>query len=195
MDVLAVDLLLLRSLQTPELRLTPGRALMARVMRADGSGRGALNIAGAVIEAELPKHVRAGQELRLLVRSVTAEQVMLSLSHDAPVAQPPTPPAVPLPGGGKITITEQEERGGEKAAGDATHTLTIQYDAPTLGRLDLRFELDPAALQLTVTLPAGEALRQAESQRQALEQTLTDNVDRTVNVALKPRRQPLDLYA
>jgi hypothetical protein len=195
MDVLAVDLLLLRSLQTPELRLTPGRALMARVMHADGSGRGALNIAGAVIEAELPKHVRSGQELRLLVRSVTADQVMLSLSHDAPVAPPPTPPAVPLPGGGKITITEQEERGGGKAAGDRSHTVTISYDAPALGRLDLRFELDSANLQLTVTLPAGEAFQRAERHRDALEQSLTDNVDRTVGVTLTPRRQPLDLYA
>jgi hypothetical protein len=198
MDVLAVDLLLLRSLQTPELRLTPGRALMARVMRADGSGRGALNIAGAVIEAELPKHIRAGQELRLLVRSVTADQVMLSLSHDTPVAQPPALPAVPLPGGGTIRITEHEEHdraGAGKATGDGGHTLTIQYDAPALGRLDLRFELDPATLQLTVTVPVGEALEQAQDGRDALQRALGDNADRTVSVKIASRRQPLDLYA
>jgi hypothetical protein len=195
MDVLAVDLLLLRSLQTPELRLTPGRALMARVMRADANGRGALNIAGAVIEAELPKHIRAGQELRLVVREVSAEQVMLSLSHETPIAQT-QPPAVPLPGGGTIRLTEQGQGGEPGTTPDkATHAVAIHYDAPTLGRLDLRFELDPTALQVTVTLPAGEAIERAQSGRPALEHALSENVDRAVSVALEPRRQPLDLYA
>jgi hypothetical protein len=193
MDVLAVDLLLLRSLQTPELRLTPGRALMARVMRADPSGHGALNIAGVVIEAELPKHIRAGQDIRLVVREVSAEKVILSLSHDAPVAQPP-PASVPLPGGGRLRVTDHEKSPAEPGKAER-HTLTLRYDAPTLGPLDLHFELDPTALRLTVTLPQGESFQRATTQADALEQDLHANLDRAVSVTIAPRREPLEVYA
>ena len=56
---------------------------MARVVTADGLGRGSLNIAGAVIDASLPKDIQAGQELRLTVRHVSAERVELSLSDQS----------------------------------------------------------------------------------------------------------------
>jgi hypothetical protein len=194
MEPLAVDLLLLRSLQTTELRLTPGRALMARVMRTDESGHGALNIAGAVLEAELPKHVRAGQDVRLIVREVTDNRVMLSLAPEMAIPQPP-PAAVPLPGGGRIRIDEHEHRAGAPPGSDGTHTLTLQYDAPALGQVDLRFELDPGNLSLTVTLAAGRPYEQADANATRLRQSLEDNLDRAVTVNVAPRREPLDLYA
>jgi len=74
--------------------------MMARVIAADGSGRGKLAIAGAVIDAELPKHVRAGQDLRLTVRDVSAHQVVLGMS-DQPAGVPV--PAAELPGGGRAS--------------------------------------------------------------------------------------------
>jgi hypothetical protein len=194
MQPLAVDLLLLRSLQTTELRLTPGRALMARVMRTDEAGHGALNIAGAVIEAELPKHVRAGQDVRLIVREVTDNRVMLSLAPEMAIPQPP-PPTVPLPGGGRLRMTDQEDRPPGTTNADGTHTLTLQYDAPALGQVDLRFELDPANLSLTVTLPAGRPYERADANATTLKKSLEDNLERTIIVNVAPRREPLDLYA
>ena len=89
---LAVDLLLLRTALTPDIRIAPGRALMARVVTADGDGRGALSIAGAVFEAELPKQVRAGEDLRLVVRDVSSDRVVLQLADQtAPPLAPPPP--------------------------------------------------------------------------------------------------------
>jgi hypothetical protein len=189
---LAIDLLLLRSLDAPELRLTPGRGLMARVMRADGSGRGALSLAGAVIEAELPKHVKAGQEVRLIVREVSAERVTLSLSEE--LAVPPQPASVPLPGGGRVRVTEREQAGGGASDG-GVETLSLRYDAPSLGPVDLRFELDRASLRVAVTLSAGRPLVQGQAGAQALLTALEQNVERAVTVKLLPRHEPFDLYA
>ncbi len=192
MEPLAVDLLLLRSLLTPGLRISPGRALMARVVRADGSGRGALSIAGEVVEAELPKQIRAGQDVRLVVRQVTADRVVLSLSDQAAI--PVAPASVPLPGGGTVRVSEREEPAPGSPASD-TQIVTLRYDAPTLGAVDLRFELDPASLRVAVTLAAGEPVRHARAESDALRQALQDNVERAVSVKVSARHEPLDLYA
>ena len=87
---------------------------MARVVTADGSGRGALSIAGALFEAELPKQVRAGEDLRLVVRDVSSDRVVLQLADQAPTPlAAPTP--IPLPGGGALKVLEHEQqRGGAR---------------------------------------------------------------------------------
>ena len=69
---------------------------MARVVTADGNGRGSLNIAGTTLEAELPKEIQAGQELRLTVRHVSPDRVELSMSDPSGAsaqARPGGPPA------------------------------------------------------------------------------------------------------
>ena len=71
MDPINVDIRLIKAVLGTELRIAPGRGLMARVVAADGAGRGSLNIAGALIDAALPKDIQAGQELRLTVRHVS----------------------------------------------------------------------------------------------------------------------------
>ena len=92
MEPLAVDLLLLRALLTPEIKIIPGRALMARVVTAEMTGKGALSIAGMIVDAELPKDVKAGQDIRLVVKEVTPQRVVLSMS-DQPTVAPPPPPS------------------------------------------------------------------------------------------------------
>jgi len=193
MEPLAVDLLLLRALETPELRISPGRALMARVVRADAAtGRGALSIAGAMIEAQLPEHVKAGDNLRLIVREVGAERVVLTLSDQPPAAIAPA--AVPLPGGGHVQVTEREP-GGPGASGDAVHTVTVRYDAPALGPVDLRFRLDAGSLALAVTTVSGDPLTRAQAAAGALRAALAQNLDRSVTVTVSARREPVDVYA
>ena len=114
MDPIAVDIRLIRAVLGGELKLVPGRTMMARVVVADGFGRGKLAIAGAVIDAELPKHVRAGQELRLTVRDVSARQVVLGMA-DQPVGVPVS--AAELPGGGVLRVTEEEAEGSASGSG------------------------------------------------------------------------------
>jgi hypothetical protein len=192
MEPLAVDLLLLRALETPGLRIVPGRALMARVVQADGAGRGALSIAGLVIEAELPKNVRTGQELRLVVRDVSGGRVLLSLSDQEPVAAPPA--SVLLPGGGGVRVSEREASPAGAGA-DGVHTLALRYDAPTVGAVDLHFRLDAGSLQVAVTVAAGEPLQFATAAADSLRQALSDTVERTVSVTVEGRYEPLDVYA
>ena len=197
MDPIAVDIRLIRAVLGAELRVAPGRALMARVMSADGSGRGSLSIAGAVIEAKLPKDVQPGQELRLTVRDVSPERVVLSLSDQAGAAQANAP--VELPGAGRVRVSERDaseeraRRGG--GAGAGRHTLTLVYDGPALGAVDLRFELDPQSLRLIATLAAGAPAERATDAAGELRDALTEALGRPITVEIAPRREPLDVYA
>jgi hypothetical protein len=197
MDPINVDIRLIKAVLGGELRIAPGRALMARVVTADGLGRGSLNIAGAVIDASLPKDVQAGQELRLTVRHVSPDRVELRMSDQSP---PPAVDAAPLPGGGALRVTERDTSdggGGGSGSGEGAerHTLSLRYDAPGLGAVDLRFELDPSSLRVTATVGAGQPYDLALDGAGRLGDTLTDAIGRPVTVDVSPRREPLDVYA
>ena len=61
-----------------------------------------LSLAGMLLEAELPSNVRAGEELRLQVRELTPEKVVLAIKDESqpPPAMPSSRRACRLPGGG-----------------------------------------------------------------------------------------------
>jgi hypothetical protein len=197
MDPINVDIRLIKAVLGAELRIAPGRALMARVVTADGLGRGSLNIAGAVIDASLPKDVQAGQELRLTVRHVSPDRVELSMSDQSrPTATGAE--AVPLPGGGTVRVAERDAGGGGRGSGAADadrHTLSLRYDAPALGAVDLRFDLDADSLRVSATLAAGTPFDLALDGAGKLGDALTDAIGRPVTVDVSPRREPLDVYA
>jgi hypothetical protein len=201
MEPIAVDIRLIRAVLGAELRVAPGRALMARVVNINPMGRGALSIAGALIDAKLPPGVQAGQDLRLIVRHVSPEQVVLGISQEAGAAAAQAQAAVELPGGGHVRVTERDagsEADADRATGGGTgrHVLALAYDAPALGTLDLRFELDPQSLRVSATLaaggPAARATDAAGELRDALSQALGG---RAVTVEITPRHEPLDIYA
>ena len=172
---------------------------MARVVTADGLGRGSLNIAGAVIDASLPKDVQAGQELRLTVRHVSPDRVELSLSDQT------RPTAAARRG---RPASRRRDRAGDRArrrrwrprvrrphADADRHTLSLRYDAPALGAVDLRFELDPESLRVSATLAAGAPFDLALDGAGELGDALTEAIGRPVTVDVSPRREPLDVYA
>jgi len=197
MDPINVDIRLIKAVLGGELRIAPGRALMARVVTADGLGRGSLNIAGALIDAALPKDIQAGQELRLTVRHVSAERVELSLAdQNAPAV---ASEAVPLPGGGTVRVSERDAGGsgghGSGGSGTDRHTLNLRYEAPTLGAVDLRLELDPDALRISTTVAAGAPYDLALDNAGDLRDALSEALGRPVTVEVSPRREPLDVYA
>jgi hypothetical protein len=202
MDPIAVDIRLIRAVLGAELRVAPGRALMARVVSADGFGRGSLSIAGALIDAKLPPGVQAGEDLRLVVRHVSPEQVVLGMSGEAGAAAVQAQAEVELPGGGRLRVTEREadsEAGSDRATGAGTgrHVLVLAYDAPALGTVDLRFELDPQSLRVNATLAAGGPASRATDAAGELQRALGEALGggRTVTVEITPRREPLDVYA
>ena len=203
MQPMAIDPRVLRALLTPEIKIVPGRAMMARVVVADGNGRGSLSIAGYLLEAELPKDVRTGDDLRLVVRDVSADRVLLGIADQhqepAPAAAnaPPIPVAapvqLPLPGGGSVQVTERDG-GGASAGSPDSHTLSLRYDAPTLGPVDLRLELDPTSLRLGVTV-SPRAFADAQTGSDELRQSLAGELARAISVTVSARREPLDIYA
>jgi hypothetical protein len=200
MDSINVDIRLIKAVLGAELRIAPGRAMMARVVTADGLGRGSLNIAGALIDATLPKEIQAGQELRLVVRHVSPDRVELSLSDRSP---PPTAAdAAPLPGGGTLRVTERDASAGGGSGGGGSggadadrHALSLRYDAPALGAVDLRFDLDPETLRVSATLTAGRPFDLALDGAGKLADALTEAIGRPATVNVTPRREPLDVYA
>lgn len=200
MQPLVLDLFLLRMAQGGELRIVPGRALMARVVRADQSGRGVLSIAGELVEAELPKQVRPGDELRLTVRHVSADKVELSLSDpSARTAAQAASTAIPLPGGATLRIgdpnEDQQANPRTRNADPGTHILSLQYETPALGAVDLLFTLDPRSLSLNLTFAPGPPLDLAREDADELRQTLIQALGRSVELTVSPRREALDVYA
>lgn len=193
MDPIAVDVRLIKAVLGTELKIAPGRVLMARVVSADGTGRGSLNLAGTTLEAELPKEVQPGQELRLTVRHVTPDRVELSMSDPtASLAEA----AASLPGGGIVRVAERDAQSGSGAgAGEERHTLALRYDAPALGAVDLRFDLDPGSLRLNATFAAGDAVEQARGAAGALQAALSQALGRPVSVEIGARHDPVDVYA
>jgi hypothetical protein len=226
---LAISPQALRVLVGPDIKIVPGRAVMARVVQASPGQKGALSIAGYLLDAELPENVQAGQNLRLVVRDVNAERVLLTITdpheedqapatHQAPTtqqtdqaqqAQPlhaelggwgsdlplAAQPPVPLPGGGNVLVTERDAGGAGGRAADR-QDVVLRYNAPVLGAVDLRFQMDAGAMSLSVTLPAGQPLELAQAGAENLRQALIQSLPgRAVSVVVAPRREPLDLYA
>ncbi len=192
-----MDIRLIRAVLGAELRIVPGRVLMARVVTADGAGRGSLNIAGALIDAKLPKEVEAGQELRLTVSHVGPDRIELSMSDQNLAAA--ASESAQLPGGGMVRVSERDSGAGEGGAdgsdGSDRHSLSLRYDAPSLGAVDLRFELDSESLRLSATLRAGEPFESALDGAGELRDALAAAVGLPVTVHVSPRREPLDVYA
>lgn len=204
MDPIAVDIRLIRAVLGTELRVAAGRGFMARVVNVNPAGRGTLTIAGVPVDAKLPPGVQAGQDLRLVVRHVSPEQVVLGIAQEAGAAAAQSQAPVELPGGGHLRVTERDadaEEGSDRAtaAGAGRHVLALAYDAPALGTVDLRFELDPGSLRVNATLaagaPAASASDAAGELRDALSQALGGLGGRAVIVQITPRREPLDVYA
>ena len=194
MQPLAVDAALLRTVLATDIKLAVGRELMVRVASVTAEGRGVLSLAGILLDAELPGNVRAGEELRLQVRELTPEKVVLAIRDDTP---PPAAavdlPRIPLPGGGFVKVTERDA-GGPLTAGDQTHALTVRYDAPTLGQVELRFTLSSGALALTVAVAPG-AYETTEEHAAQLQSTLAAATERPATVTVVARREPVEVFA
>ena len=198
MDAIQVNAVLLRGM-LPELKLTPGTTLMGRVLERH-AGHGLLNLAGAVLVAQLPDEVEAGQRLRLAVQDVTAEHVVMRVVADAPgqtpqqlAAQQPGVP-LPLPGAAdaRVLIVPDEEAG---TAAGGTRAVTVHYDSPALGRIELRLALGSTGLVAGVGAPAGQAVALAGEHAGELRAALARAMGRPVDVHVGVRRDRVDLRA
>ena len=91
---------------------------------------------------------------------------------------------------------EVEERPARRrgADGEPADVVSLAFTSPTLGRLDLRLELRGERLLTEITTPAGRPHAIANEGAERLRATLeAAGLEATVKV--RPRHQPLDLYA
>ena len=127
--------------------------MMARVA-SRGETHAVLVIAGVPVTAELPKEVQAGATLQLKVKEVSAERVRLQIDSQPPTA--PTVAATPAPMELRPQVAVEEEPARRRGAdGELADVVTLAFNSPTLGRLDLRLELRGEKLLAEVTTPAG----------------------------------------
>jgi hypothetical protein len=169
----AADLILLRTV-LPGPALRPGAVLAARVLE-----NGLLALAGARVSASLPDDVRPGDALRLRVKELGPERIVLQIVPDPP---PAATGAVALPGGATARIVEDEEGPGGRGAGRA---VVLRYDSPTLGRLDIHLSSAGAIVHATEGPPAAAARDAAGELATAL----------NAPVAVVGRRSALDARA
>lgn len=181
-----LDALLLRG-QLPELMLRPGGMLAARVV-----DRSSISIAGIVLAATLPEDVAAGQTLRLRIDEATPERLLLRVMDES--AQAPPAAALPLPGGAqaRVRVEEEEAEGGPDGGPPA---VTLSYESPALGRLDLRLELPAGGVTAVVAAPAGDSAQRAGAAADALRGALEGATGRAAQVHVFPRRDPFEAYA
>ena len=187
--VVGIETLLLRT-QLPEVTLRPGTSVVARVL-SRGESHGVLVIAGIPLSALLPADVgRTGDTLRLTVSDVTPERVTLQLDQLVnPAAQPPPQPAE------RPKVTVQEEPRTMRVDGEERSTVALSFTSTALGRLDLRLELAGTRIGAAVEAPAGRSFALADAAAGRLQDGLHARTGLDASVEVKPRREPLDLYA
>jgi hypothetical protein len=184
MELLLVDLSQLRALALPGIKLTPGRVITARVAATGADGRGALSIAGGRIAATLPAGVRTGQELRLVVKEVSADRVLLAVQADAPA-----------PDAEQSAPADEGPGAGGNRGSSASHVLELRYEAERLGSIDLRFEVYAGDLRVLVGMASAGAAASANAAAGELRDALAHATNREVQVSVSATHPPLDLYA
>lgn len=190
---MTLDALALRS-QVPTLVVRPGMILAGRVAERHGQ-MGLLMLAGAALSAKLPDEVPAGAKLRLVVSEANAERIVLRIADQAQTPPPALAVALPLPGGeaARVYRDESEAEGEENDA--APSRVSLVYDSPRLGPLDLVLTLEDGRVTAGVRAAAGAPFEEAQAAAADLERALGEATGRPALVSVTPRREPLDLYA
>jgi hypothetical protein len=194
---LSVQATLIRDVLAPDLTLTIGRELMVRVAATGPNGNGSISLAGVLLDATLPATAKAGDELRLIVRDISADRVLLQIDPEQAA-----PPPLALALGAAETATnarllQLQERPGSGAGptGTPRQTLALVYNAPTAGSIELRFVLDGSGLHLALTVPPGAPFELASASAEQLAAKLTEAAGRAATVRVRPRREPLEVFA
>ena len=198
MDPIAVAAALLRA-QLPDVPLREGASMMARVA-SRGDTHAVIVIAGIPVTAQIPPEVAAGATLKLKVEEVTPERVTLRIDPQQP-AQVQTQTPAPTVGNAAAPMqlqphVEVEERPARRrgADGEPADVVSLAFNSPSLGRLDLRLELRGDRVLAEVTTPAGRPHAIASGAAERLRAKLED-VGLEATVKIHPRHAPLDLYA
>jgi hypothetical protein len=195
---IAVQLIMIQQAM-PDVSLRLGQLLVARVAERHGE-RGILMIAGQPLVAQLPEHVRAGDVLKLAVRDISAEQVVMQLHEGRETAQiapqGPQTITVPVPGGVPARIiVDDKASGGGGGDGAEAHAIALTYESPALGPINFRIGMDAANVVADVRVTAGAPLELAGAAAAVLEAALAQATERVAQVSVTPRPGSLNVSA
>jgi len=195
MDPVSLDAAVLK-LRFPELILRPGMQVVARVASRGEGLRAAIVLGGNLISATVPEHIRKGDTLRLTVADTSPERVVLRLDGSTPqiaeqaalVPQPTPPPLQPRADADTGGERSRGRRGGDRPG------VSLAYETPALGRLDLRLEQGPDGVVVVIAAQRGTAQLAAQHVEE-LRATLDERTPGRASVRVEQRREPLDTYA
>jgi hypothetical protein len=193
MDPIAVTAALLRN-QLPDVPIREGASMMARVA-SRGESHAVIVIAGIPVTAELPPEIEAGATLKLKVKEVSAERVWLQIDPHGSTPAPPVAAGAQQLQALPPKVAVEEPPGRRRGAdGELADVVSLAFNSPTLGRLDLRLELRGDKLLTEITTPAGHPHSLASTNAERLRANL-EAVGLEATVKVRPRHTPLDLYA
>jgi hypothetical protein len=196
-----VEVVLLRAL-AGELSLKLGTVLPGRVL-----DRNALMLAGVRVAATLPENLAPGTALTLRVREASSERLLLQIvdrpEPGAPAANASLPPsamsaAAALPGGANARLLlDPDGAGGENGPRGARrrHSVTLRYESPRLGRVDLALTLDPGAVAAVAHAPAGDVADHLRANAGDLRESLAQALGVPASVAIVAHGETLDVRA
>jgi hypothetical protein len=193
---IAVQLITLQQVM-PDVTLRLGQSLLARVADRHGA-HGILMIAGQPLVAQLPENVRAGDVLKLAVRDITAEQVVMQMHEGKQMAETQSQPFVPVgfPGQPPSRIVVDDDSAASDGAleGDAS-AIALTYESPALGPINLRIGMDSSAVVAEVRVAAGAPLEVATATASVLRDRLAQSTERVASVTVAPRPGSFDVSA
>jgi hypothetical protein len=199
MQPIAVQLITLQQVM-PDVSLRLGQSLLARVAERHGD-RGILMIAGQPLVAQLPEHVRAGDVLKLAVRDITAEQVVMQMHEgkEAPANQAQGQQnAVPLafPGQVPSRVYVDDEGSSDQEAGEGEiSAVALTYESPALGAMNFRLGMDGSRVVCEVRTVAGAPTEIAAAAADVLRERLAAATGRAASVTVSPRPGSFDVSA
>jgi hypothetical protein len=192
-----VQFVLLRQLGA-DFPLKPGTILPARVL-----DRGTIALAGARMAATLPEGLEPGQALRVRVREASHEKLLLQVVDEPAAAEQASASvplaataAVPLPGGAsaRLLVDPDEEGSSSDGGGAGRRSITLRYESPGLGRLDLALSLDPGVVSAIAHAPADVAERLRAGVPE-LRDALGAAAQRPASVTVVARQETLNVQA
>jgi hypothetical protein len=189
MQPVAVQLVQLQQL-LPETSLRLGQSLVARVAERH-EGKGILMLAGKPIVAELPENVRAGDVLKLSVKDISADKIVMQMreGQDAQQLQQNNvvPLAIPFPDGQPAHVKFDDAAEGGADQEQKVHAVALTYESPALGPINLRIGMDPNNVVVEVRIAAGAPLELAKAASEVLSEDLEAKTGKQALVSVQPR--------
>ena len=190
MNAVAIDTLLLRTL-LPDTRLMPGRVLTVRVATNTATGKGSISLAGVLVDATLPKDVKAGDKLRLFVREATDQRIVLSPANAAQQAA-----IAPMHSEAQRELDrdpgDDSDEGSDANELDAA--IALRWQGRSIGPVDLRFSSTGELLSISVKVSAGATHEAASASAATLQQTITQSIGKPVIVNVLAHPELPNIY-